>query len=160
RLTHLNSEITAIVVIEPVLKDFNQDVVLQEESSPILMITYLDKYIDLEVGDKLTLKGTITLPKKSKFFDRITYLNSRKIFLELNHPKLINNENAGNFINSMINNIRKKISASIESSLNEPKASLSKGLITGDDKNLPEELKENLKSSGLSHITSVSGYNV
>lgn len=158
-LLNTKGEVNLVVTEAPLVKEFYQEALLKPQNSNILVLTKLDKYEKLNPGDLVTIISNLKIPKESTFFDRISYLKSKKIFLESEYPQIIK-INQISSIDSYINSSRDLISKNLTSNLSEPETTLAKGLIVGDDNNFADDFKENLKNSGLSHITSVSGYNV
>lgn len=61
---------------------------------------------------------------------------------------------------SWINEFRRKFAAGMQSALPEPAASFGLGLLIGQRNTLPENISEQLRHVGLTHIIAVSGYNL
>jgi ComEC/Rec2-related protein len=61
---------------------------------------------------------------------------------------------------SWVNKLRRKFAASLQSVLPEPVAPFVLGLLIGQRSTLPEDVSEQLKHVGLTHIIAVSGYNL
>lgn len=61
---------------------------------------------------------------------------------------------------SLVDDIRRKFSAGLQSALPEPAASFGLGILVGQRDTMPETVKEQLKAVGLTHIVAVSGYNL
>ncbi len=61
---------------------------------------------------------------------------------------------------SIIDNLRRKFAAGMQSALPEPLASFGLGLLVGQRNTLPEALTQALLMVGLTHIIAVSGYNL
>ncbi len=57
-------------------------------------------------------------------------------------------------------NLKSKISSQIDKLWPEPKSSLMAGLLYGARSGLPQELKENFSSTGVTHIIAISGFNI
>lgn len=62
--------------------------------------------------------------------------------------------------NSVINELRRRFTAGVESALPEPLASFGMGLLIGQRNTLPVEISQALLMVGLTHIIAVSGYNL
>jgi len=62
--------------------------------------------------------------------------------------------------NSKIEVTRREFVAGLSSSLPEPHASFSAGLLIGQRTTIPDSLKKELSATGLTHIIAVSGYNL
>jgi competence protein ComEC len=61
---------------------------------------------------------------------------------------------------SLLENIRHRFIAGMQSALPEPQASFGLGLLIGQRSTLPEDAKNQLMMVGLTHIIAVSGYNL
>lgn len=61
---------------------------------------------------------------------------------------------------SWINELRRKFAAGVQSALPEPMAPFVLGLLIGQRSTLPEDVNDQLKHVGLTHIIAVSGYNL
>ena len=62
--------------------------------------------------------------------------------------------------NSVINELRRRFTAGVQSALPEPLASFGMGLLIGQKVNLPDSVYQSLLMVGLVHIIAVSGYNL
>lgn len=62
--------------------------------------------------------------------------------------------------NSIINELRRRFTAGVQSALPEPLASFGMGLLIGQRNTLPTEISQALLMVGLTHIIAVSGYNL
>jgi len=61
---------------------------------------------------------------------------------------------------SLINRLRQRFNAGLESALPEPVASFGLGLLVGQRSTIPADVSQNLLKVGLVHIIAVSGYNL
>lgn len=62
--------------------------------------------------------------------------------------------------NTVVNELRRRFTAGMQSVLPEPLASFGMGLLIGQRNNLPAEVSQDLLMVGLTHIIAVSGYNL
>ena len=62
--------------------------------------------------------------------------------------------------NTVVNELRRRFTAGMQSVLPEPLASFGMGLLIGQRNNLPAEVSQSLLMVGLTHIIAVSGYNL
>lgn len=62
--------------------------------------------------------------------------------------------------NSWINNLRRNFAAGMQSAVPEPAASFALGLLIGQRTTLPDDVSEQLRAVGLTHVIAVSGYNL
>lgn len=61
---------------------------------------------------------------------------------------------------SVVDTMRRKFAAGVQSALPEPVASFGLGILVGQRNTLPEEVSEQFTQVGLTHIIAVSGYNL
>jgi len=61
---------------------------------------------------------------------------------------------------SVLNDLRRRFAAGMQSALPEPAASFALGLLIGQRTTLPDDVDEQLRHVGLTHIIAVSGYNL
>lgn len=61
---------------------------------------------------------------------------------------------------SMLNDLRRRFAAGLQTALPEPTASLAAGILIGQRTTLPERTEDDLRHVGLTHIIAVSGYNL
>lgn len=62
--------------------------------------------------------------------------------------------------NSLVNELRRRFTAGVQSALPEPLASFGMGLLIGQRNTLPTDVSQALLMVGLTHIIAVSGYNL
>lgn len=62
--------------------------------------------------------------------------------------------------NTLVNELRRRFTAGVQSALPEPLASFGMGLLIGQRNNLPATVSQDLLMVGLVHIIAVSGYNL
>lgn len=106
--------------------------------------------LNVDVGDKIVAKVRFDsdLPN--------SYLLSKRIYRKAEHVKLYSCKKQSN-INAKIYRAREKISDFFLNELNAREASLLLGLTTGDTGYIDDELYDNIRRSGSSHIVVVSG---
>ncbi|HVS58673.1 MAG TPA: ComEC/Rec2 family competence protein [Candidatus Saccharimonadales bacterium] len=62
--------------------------------------------------------------------------------------------------NTVVNELRRRFAAGMQSALPEPLASFAMGLLIGQRNTLPQQVSQDLLMVGLTHIIAVSGYNL
>ena len=137
----------------------------EELNENILVIT--DSYPRYRYGDRLSLEGKISLPKNYNDFDYISYLAKDQIYSISYRPKI---EEAGlslGFLEKIkvkffrqIFSFKNKFEDAIGVSVKEPHASFLNGILLGSKQNMPQDLKDDFNTAGISHITAISGYNI
>jgi ComEC/Rec2-related protein len=145
-----------VIVIEPPTKsNYNQIATLKTDTLNGLIQGRFTKYPLLQEGDTIKVSGILKEPENfSNDFDYKSFLSSKKILYILEGDFEIISKNT-----TIVSSTREYISEKITKSLNLVEGSILKGIIYGDDSNLPDEFQTKLQISGLSHITSVSGFN-
>ncbi|MEG2645667.1 MAG: ComEC/Rec2 family competence protein [Clostridia bacterium] len=161
------------------MQSINEDVVeysVMFGGDTFLLKVFKDKYnnkdenknflksIDYKYGDEIVLNGKIIIPEKLNNpyeFDYKKYLNSKGYVgsIATYSTKKIG-ENKKSFIFSLAYKIKEKIEMKIDNLLPQKEANLFKSMIYGNSKFLDNTIKENFRKDGISHLISVSGYNV
>lgn len=115
-----------------------------------------------QYGEKIFLEGTLKFPSKAdNGFDYESYLLSKGIVAIFYQPKIkVIDSGKMNVILLKIYENRRIFLDQIKKNFPEPEASLLAGLIIGDDSGFTDEVKEEFRQVGLSHILAVSGYNI
>lgn len=121
------------------------------------------KYIP-EFGDKILVKGEISIPNTSrnyKGFDYKEYLKTQKIFGTIDGSEILKiSENATSIISKGINIIQNSMKKSFNRILDEEEASLCIGILIGDRSDISDEVETNFKNSNLTHMLAVSGSHI
>lgn len=129
-----------------------------------LLLVNLPHYPEVRYGDELKLNGTIIKPGKFDSFDYGQYLKRYLIFGVVNSPNNITDFgiklNPIEKVKSELFYISRYFEESLNRILPEPNASLASGLILGIKRNIPDGFKNDLSTTGLTHIIALSGYNV
>lgn len=138
-------------VLEINTRYYDKQIILKAEKITPLIIAKLDKYTEIAIGDKVIIDGEIErIDADSRNYN---YLKSNKIFLE-HKGKIISIHTT----NGIFQGIRKEIINTFSKHFHPDSANLAQGILIGGE-NFSDEFDEKLRNSGLSHITSVSGFN-
>jgi len=124
-------------------------------------------------GQTLRLNGILSLPgevfkqSEKSGIGYASYLAHQGVFTLMGYPeiemlelKLSFLEKSKIFVYRSIFKVKNIFQSSVSHSLTEPSASFINGLLTGARREMPDELLENFKNTGLTHILAISGYNV
>lgn len=95
------------------------------------------------VGDEVAVTGSLR-PGYGAYQGRMSFA---RLEIRAHHPTLVSE-------------IRRNFVAGAQSALPEPLAPFVMGLLVGQRSTLPEEVKEDFRTVGLTHIVAVSGYNL
>ena len=125
------------------------------------------KYEEYQRGDIVRLKGKVKSPRRADLpglYDEKKYLfvNGVNYVIDADHGSLVFLEESKFALAQRgIDKLRDKLLAINQKSLSGQNLSLINGIVYGGKaSNLSEDLKEKIRSLGLSHITSASGFNV
>lgn len=106
---------------------------------------------DVEYGDRIILTGFLTEP----------FYNDPRIAAQIEQPVIHSIiENNGIFFLRFIARQKEFILKRLDKAFPEPSASFAAGLLLGSRSNIPKNIMEDFKKTGLTHILAVSGYNI
>jgi competence protein ComEC len=115
--------------------------------------------------DKVKITGKLKAPISIGDFNYQNYLMKDGIYSIMDFPKieLVSGQHNYNFLSFFYQKIlfaKEKLKESVNKNFPSPQNSMIEGIVFGDDKNMPKDLKDKFNSGGLSHITAVSGSNI
>ena len=141
----------------------------QETSDRVMFYCYFNEkqtdVVNLKIGDVVTIKDKIKLPKSpmnTGGFDYVKYLKTDRTFFQCNtdFEKVTVTGHIHNSILTSWNNFRNKCTGFFDNKFPEREAGVLKAYITGDKSGITFDVKESFSISGLSHILAVSGLHV
>lgn len=132
--------------------------------SGALLLAKLPHYPSAYYGDRLRFTAKIEKPAQIEDFDYAKYLRRFFIYGIVSNPSgVVLDSSQLNISDRLIRGIY-TIPARMEESLNrilpEPQASLAAGILIGAKRNMPDDFKKDLSTTGLTHIVALSGYNI
>ena len=124
-------------------------------------LTHLRQSAYVRYGDRLLLKGVLEAPAALKGFDYPAFLARQGIGSVMSFPKAtLLEEGLGNPFYRWLYGVRRSIAGSLAKAVPEPQASLGQALLLGMRDNLPEDLVEEFRATGTSHLLAISGLHV
>lgn len=114
---------------------------------------------DVSKGDRVWIRGEVQMPENFSEFDYIGYLQRYEVYGVLKKPKVIVLHRAGFSWRAPLLGLRKFI-AQRAKVFPEKEGSLIVGMLIGQRQNIPEEVSNAFKTTGLTHIVAVSGFNM
>ena len=115
------------------------------------------RYPELNYGDIITAQGAIDplVPERADYFLK------NGIFGTMDFPDIAVSESGkGNAVKSALLNIKDMIVATFNKALPADKAALLSGITLGYRSDFSKELTEQMRLSGTTHLTALSGYNI
>ena len=112
-------------------------------------------------GDRLLLEGVLEAPPELEGFDYPAYLARQGIGSVMSFPEAtFLGEGEGAAFYRWLYGVRRSIADSLARTVPEPQASLGQALLLGMRDNLPEDLVEEFRVTGTSHVLAISGLHV
>jgi competence protein ComEC len=126
----------------------------------ILLISRL--FPQFQIGDELVFHCQLKKPEVLNNFDYPSYLAGQGIYalcLFPQHLRLVANSQ-GNRLITILYFLKQKFISVVNQILPEPQASFLGGLLYGEKRSIPNNLKEAFKKTGTAHLVALSGYNI
>ena len=112
-------------------------------------------------GDRLLLEGVLGTPPELEEFDYPAHLARQGIGSVMSFPEAtLLGEGEGAVFYRWLYGVRRRIADSLARTVPEPQASLGQALLLGMRDNLPEDLVEEFRITGTSHVLAISGLHV
>ncbi len=125
------------------------------------ILLYLDgSYDNFEPGDRLTLPVSFSVPESRWNFDKFRYYRSRRIYLTADSDEILEHEKGSLDLRYLPAKWTRACTERLNELMPSPNAAILSALIFGDEHALPDDYVSDLRKTGLSHITAVSGMNV
>jgi competence protein ComEC len=121
----------------------------------------LGQYTEYLPGTRLRLTGKLSDPPVFPDFDYRGYLNRQDVVATMAQPVVEVLAGPSRWrLQRNITEARLELDHALQRALPEPEASLAGGIAFGRDGNLPRDLADDFRDTGLAHIVAVSGSNV
>ncbi len=131
----------------------------REQSGRVLMTGPLAP--SYEYGDLLELRGELEEPPVFPDFNYRDYLLSQGVASTIAYPRVRSvEEGHGAAWKSQLINLREDLGEALSDVLPEPHSSLASGILFGAKSRIPDGLRDDMRTTGTSHLVAVSGQNV
>lgn len=115
----------------------------------------------INYGSRLRVTGILETPPEDETFSYRAYLARQGIHSLMSLPNVtVLAENEGNPLYRAIFAFKSRAQATIAQLIPEPQAALLTGILLGNDNGLPPDLAEAFRTTGMTHIIAISGFNV
>lgn len=153
-------ETEGVVVMDPVLSGRNQQVtMLPDGYTQYIRASLYTPIPGLKKGDRVWIRGQLERPENFSDFDYIGYLQRWQVYVQLKKPRVIVLKRAPLSWRTPLLAIRAFVLKQGQV-FPEREGSLIIGMLIGQKQNIPEEVAQAFKTTGLTHIVAVSGFNM
>jgi len=174
--------LTGQIISEPNVKDTSQTLRVKIADTQSIVLVTLDRYPEYKYLDEIKITGKLKSPAElaatpkageprpgektgREGFNYKNYLAKEGIYSVMGFPttELISNGHGHNFFTypyEKILQFKEKLKTSIQFNFSPPQSFILEGILLGNDSNMPQETREKLNATGLSHLTAISGSNV
>lgn len=166
-----NVTITGLVVDEPDVRDRFVNLRVEVDSIqvsggaqlPMQGVVQVQTYRFpvINYGSRLRVTGILETPPEGETFSYRTYLARQGIHSLMSLPNVtVLAENEGNPLYQAIFAFKSRAQTTIAQLIPEPQAALLTGILLGNDNGLPPELNDAFRTTGMTHIIAISGFNI
>lgn len=154
--------LVGIVAEEPAETAKSQRVIFRDQTSGEKILIVTRRFPQYRYGDLLEVSGMVEPPENfSPDFDYAAYLAKDDIFSTMSFPEIVmQGRGEGGPLRGILFQVRTAFIQNLRRHLPEPHASFLSGLLVGERRSLPEELAEQLRVTGTTHLVALSGYNI
>lgn len=151
------------IIGEPDMRDSVQKLKVKINNSVVLVSTSV--YPKYQYLDTLQVTGKLKTPAVFEDFNYRQYLLKDGIYSVMDYAtvELVSDKHeytAFSFIYEKILILKKTLITSVNLHFSLPYNTMVSGIVYGDDKTMPQDLKDKFNATGLSHVTAVSGSNI
>lgn len=146
------------------VKVLKSDTIKELEKEHLYIQIKKDKFQEFQYGDKIQIQGKYNKPKQQSNyggFDYKEYLKTKKIvgIVETKKIKILKCKSKITFI-GLSKTLSRNIKKNIDKVFEKETASIIKGLLLGDVSDIDENIKEDFRTSNMSHILAISGMHI
>lgn len=125
------------------------------------LLVQTSRFPIIPYGTRLQLTGNLETPDSGLDFDYKAYLARRGIQRLMPYPELsVLAQDQASPLYHRLYRFKQQAQKTISYLLPDPQASLLTGILLGDDSGLPHSLQEDFRTTGMSHIIAISGFNI
>lgn len=153
------------VIEEPDIRSSYQKLKVKVNDMETIVLVATGRYPEYNYLDEVKISGKLKNPPEFEEFNYKNYLLKEGIISLMDFPKIElvskkSDYNIFSFFYEKVLFFKKKLNTSINSNFSPPQNFILGGVVFGNDKNWPKDLKDKFNTTGLSHVTAVSGSNI
>ncbi len=119
------------------------------------------RFPPIPYGAQVRLSGALETPPDDADFSYRDYLARQGVHSLMNLPRTaVLAERQGHPLYHAIYTLKARAQATIHLLLPNPQAALLTGILLGNDNGLPPDLQEDFRTTGMTHIIAISGFNI
>lgn len=163
--------LTGLVVDEPDIKE--QSVLLRVRAESLTLadgmtvpvtgdvLVSTGRYPVITYGTRVLVNGRLQTPPILPDFNYKEYLARQNIHSQMSYAHVtILAEGQGTPWRQAILTLKARATTVINQSIPDPQAALLRGILLGDDSGLPRALEDDFRTTGMTHIIAISGFNI
>ncbi|MBI5413925.1 ComEC family competence protein [Candidatus Peregrinibacteria bacterium] len=125
------------------------------------ILVSISKYPPVFYGDMLHISGKLQIPPEWEDFSYARFLEKNGIYSYMPWGTFeIRSRGNGSIFFRTLFELRRYLENLLKERIPEPEASFSIGILLGGEQGFPEELVEEFRKTGLSHVLALSGFNI
>ncbi len=155
------------IIAEPDIRPDSQKLTIKIENTKSVVLVTTNHYAghDYHYFDRVKITGKLKTPEAFEGFDYKSYLAKEGIYSQMDFPTIEmlpgpRRHTIVSFAHEKILWVKGKFMDSIDRHFLAPGSFMLQGVVFGNDKPMPQELKDQFNATGLSHVTAVSGTNI
>lgn len=119
------------------------------------------RYPPIPYGATVRVEGDLAAPVSLGSPGYAAYLERQGVLSVIEFPRVeVLNEIGGNRFYRALLHLKARSRDAIATTLPEPHASLLTGILLGDSSGMPRDLDEDFRTTGMTHIIAISGFNI
>lgn len=153
------------IIDEPDLRASSQKLKVKIDATQSVILVTTNSFPVYQYLDEIKLTGQLKTPNQFGDFNYKHYLQKDGVYSVMDNPlieKVIKQHpyTVETFVYEKLLWIKGVLLTSLTSQFSPPQNFIMEGMIFGNDKEMPKEVKDKFVVTGLSHVTAVSGSNV
>ena len=157
--------LTGKIINEPDIRSSYQKLKLKIKNMESVVLVTVGSYPKYSYLDEIKVTGYLKTPPEFEDFNYKNYLLKDGIYSVMDFPKVAltskkHTYTIFSFLYEQVVFLKEKLRSSINVNFPSPQNSMVDGIVFGNNKDMPKDLKDRFNATGLSHITAVSGGNI